>query len=78
MNLRRVEEFKYELRGVIDRSTTEDKFVQSFLATLVARASRESMQAAKDYVTEKCKEGMIDPEAEKQLLKILSRYSKYR
>ena len=78
LNLRRVDEVKYELRRILGDSTTDEKFVQSFLATMIAKASRESMSAAKEYVREKCAEGMIDPEIEAKILKVMDRNTKYR
>lgn len=70
--------FKYDLKNMLEKSKMEDNVKNSFIATLISKASRMSINDAKDYVKEKCTEGMVDSELEITLLRLLDKYGKWR
>ena len=78
LHLGRIRPFKYDLREVLKSSGTEEKYIESFIATVVAKASKNSIVDAKEYVTKKCEEDHIDEGIEKDVLRLLRKYSKYR
>lgn len=70
--------FRYDMEDILaDSSTSEDR-VPSLVASIWSKASRLGINDAKDFIKEKVDEGMIDPEAERKLLRLLDRNSKYR
>ena len=78
LNLRKETAFRYDLNEILEYGKTDEKLILSFIATVVSKASRQSIQAAKNYVKEKCDEEIIDKDIEKDILGLLNRYTKYR
>ena len=78
LNVRREEEFKYDLRMILERSEMDEKVVPSFIATLASKGSRINLYEATDYVKEKCDEGLFNEEVCDRILGLLNRYKRWR
>jgi hypothetical protein len=78
LNMSALPYFKYDLKNLLEKSKMEDNIKNSFVATLISKASRQSIMDAKDYVKEKCGEGMVEEDFLKPLLNLLDRFTKYR
>jgi len=78
LNIRKLNGFRYDLKEILHNLKMEEKHIPNFMATVVTKASRDSINAAKDYVCEKCDEGIISKDIERYTLDLLDRYTKYR
>lgn len=78
LNVGKVRLFKYDINEVMHGSATEDKFVDSFIATVISKASKSSIADAKEYVDSKVEDGTIDDESRTKIFRLLERYTRYR
>ncbi|HIJ00963.1 MAG: hypothetical protein PWQ88_336 [Candidatus Methanomethylophilaceae archaeon] len=74
----RIGPFKYDVKAILDKSAMEPSTASSFLATLIAKASRNSIKEAKIFAKEFVGEGNLSEEEYAKLSRLLDRYSKYR
>lgn len=78
LNVKKENAFRYDLNEILKNSKTDERYIASFIATIISKASRQSVHDARDYVKEKCKEEIIDKDVEKEILRVLNMYIKYR
>ena len=52
LNLRRINEFKYDIREALDSKQMDPAVKQTLIASVIAKASRQSIVEAKQYVRE--------------------------
>lgn len=78
LNIRKLNGFRYDLKEILHNLKMDEKQIPNFMATVVTKASRDSIDSAKDYVCEKCDDGTITKDIEKYTLDLLDRYTKYR
>ena len=78
LNMSALPYFKYDLKNLLEKSKMEDNVKNSFIATLISKASRMSIAEAKDYVKEKSDEGVFEEDLLRPLLSLLDRFGKFR
>jgi hypothetical protein len=78
LNMRRLGEFKYDVREVMNANEMDPAFMQTFMASIIAKASRLTIVEAKEYVREQNAAGVISKEIADNLLYLLDRYTKYQ
>ena len=78
LNIRKLNGFRYDLKEILHNLKMDEKQIPNYMATVVTKASRDSINSAKDYVCEKCDDGTITKDIEKYTLDLLDRYTKYR
>ncbi|HOO04815.1 MAG TPA: hypothetical protein PLJ11_08855 [Methanomassiliicoccales archaeon] len=78
LNQRRVGEFKYDVRELFVENKLDPDQASTFLASVIAKASRQSIKDAKDYVREQQATGAISKEIMDGLVYYLDRYTKYQ
>ncbi|MDD1773372.1 MAG: hypothetical protein LUQ14_01960 [Methanomassiliicoccales archaeon] len=78
LNISRLGGFKYDLKEIIRRSQMDETFAPSFIASIVAKASRISIQDAKSYVKEAKDIGKYSDAVTNEICGLLDYYSKYR
>ena len=78
LNMNALPYFKYDLKNLLEKAKMDDNVKNSFVATLWSKASRMSIPEAKDFVKDKCEEGIFDSDMEAKLLRLLDKYSKWR
>ena len=78
LNMRKSRSFKYDLTNIMEGSDTEDKQIDSFMATVMMKASKNSIIDAIEYLDEKCEEGLIDEDTTKKIKNLLKSYTKRR
>ncbi len=78
LNIGRLGGFKYDLREIVRRSQIDESFAPSFIASIVAKASRISIQDAKTYVKETKDVGKYSDAVSNEICGLLDYYSKYR
>jgi len=75
---RRIGPFKYDIKEILEKSSLDPSIQSSFLASLIAKASRTSIKDAKIYVKEFVSEEGLTDEEYSRISRLLDRYSKYR
>lgn len=78
LNLRMENVFRFDLNEILRNSNTDERYINSFIATLVTKASRNSIKDARNYVREKCEDGTVDKGVKGEILRLLNRYTKFR
>lgn len=78
LSTRRVGPFKYDLKEILEKSSLEPSVQSSFLASLIAKASRTSIKDAKLYAKDFVSEEGLTEEEFSRISRLLDRYSKYR
>jgi hypothetical protein len=70
--------FKYDMEEILEASTVPEEKRMSFTATLFAKGSRQDIDTAKDFVDAKTKEGFIEGDTAKSIVKLIDRYATWR
>lgn len=78
LNISRLGGFKYDIREIFSECHLDEEIRQSFLANIIAKASRVSILEAKQYIRQKESEGMLSNEVSEDMCDLLDRYSKFR
>ena len=76
LNMRRIVDFKWDLSNILKEVPAEN--VTPLKGAIYAKASKIGIHEARDFITEKEKEGMITPETAIKIGKLLHRYSVFR
>ena len=78
LDLGRFDYFKYDTREVLANSGIDEANQNIIFSSLTAKASRQSIGAAKDFLREKVEDGTLPEETAEQLSRLLSKYKKRR
>lgn len=78
LTTRRVGPFKYDMKEILEKSSMEPSTQSSFLASLIAKATRTSIKDAKMYARDFIGEEGLSEEEYSRVSRLLDRYSKYR
>jgi hypothetical protein len=78
LNQRRLGEFKYDLREVLHNAGIDQDAVPTFVASIIAKASRQSIKEAKAYVRTYESDGKISKQVADSICYLLDRYTKYQ
>lgn len=78
LNLRYLSRFKFQLRLIMEESSMNEDFKNSFIANLITKGSRGSLNEAKDYVRSLADQGIFKDETSNEILLLLDRNRKYR
>jgi len=78
LNTSRMAPFKYDMNEILSSSTMDASVASSFLASVVAKASRTSTRDAKEYVKTFLESGALTKDEHDRICKLMDRYSKFR
>ena len=78
LNTHRINPFKYDVNEVLSASIMDPSKASSFLASVIAKASRVSTKDAKEFIKTFLDSGDLTKEEHDKICKLLDRYSKYR
>jgi len=78
LNLQKLGDFKYYARNILSKSDMDETETPTFMANIIAKASRVSIKEAKDYVREVEKRGICSKEVSEEVCDLLDRFTKYR
>ncbi len=78
LNTHRINPFKYDMNEVLAESSMDPSKASSFLATVIAKASRVSTKDAKEFVKTFLDSGDLTKEEFDKITRLLDRYSKFR
>lgn len=78
LNTHRINPFKYDMNQILDASAMDPAKASSFLASVIAKASRVSTKDAKDFVRTFQDAGDLTKDEVDKISKLLDKYSRYR
>ena len=78
LNQRRLGEFRYDVRELFANNQMDPDLAATFLASIMAKGSRQSIRDTKDFVREQHAAGIITKEVMDGLIYYLDRYTKYQ
>lgn len=78
LNTHRIAPFKYDMNELIEATKMDESTASAFLASVIAKASRQSAKDARDYVRAFMDEGTITKEESDRMCRLIDKYSKYR
>jgi hypothetical protein len=78
LNMRRLGEFKFDVRELFVENQMDPDLATTFLASIIAKASRLTVREAKDFVREQQDSAIITKSVADGLCYLLDRYTKYQ
>ena len=78
LNTHKLAPFKYDMNEILSQSSMDPGMASSFLASIIAKASRISTKDAKEYAKTFVDDGYLGKEEYDKICKLMDRYSKYR
>ncbi len=78
LNTHKVNPFKYDMNEILRETQMDDAKASSFLATVIAKASRQSTKEAKEFVRTYLDSEDLTKDEHDRICKLLDKYSKYR
>lgn len=78
LNTNRMAPFKYDMNDILSSTSMDASTSSSFLASIVAKASRVSTRDAKDYAKTFVDSGALTKEEYDKICRLMDRYSKFR
>jgi hypothetical protein len=78
LNLRRINEFKFDMRDLLDAKEMDPATKQTMIASIIAKASRQSIIEAKNYVKAAQTDGSLTKDISDNICYLLDRYTKYQ
>ncbi len=71
-------ELLFFLREIVLEAGVSDKLAEPFMASLVAKGARESVDNAMEFLDSKIEEGFISADARDPIKKTMNRFTKMR
>tara|TARA_Y100001960_G_scaffold101372_1_gene109073 strand:+ start:528 stop:767 length:240 start_codon:yes stop_codon:yes gene_type:complete len=71
-------ELLFFLREIVLEAGVSDKLAEPFMASLVAKGARESVDNAMEFLDSKIEEGFISADAREPIKKTMRRFTKMR
>lgn len=78
LNTHRLSPFKYDVNEVLAGCQMDEAKASGFLASVIAKASRQSTREAKDFAKTFLEEGSLTKEEFDRICRLMDKYSKYR
>ena len=78
LNTHKINPFKYDMNEILEASSMDPSKASSFLASVIAKASRVSTKDAKEFVRTFLDAGDLTKEEYDKISRLLDRYSKFR
>lgn len=78
LNTHKLAPFKYDMNEILSSSQMDEAKASAFLASLIAKASRQSTREAKDFVRTYLDSGDLTKEEFDRICRLMDKYSKYR
>jgi len=78
LDISRVEYFQYDAKEVMQASNVEPKVWEPMLSSIIAKASRNSINEALDYIDQKVEEEVLPEKVAAELDRLLRKYRRNR
>ena len=71
-------EFKYHMNRILERSEMREDERQTFMANVLSKSSQQSIESAREYISDMVSEGHLEQEVSNRLFKLLDEFSMRR
>jgi len=78
LNISKLDYFKWDVNEILNGLELSSEEKNIIKATLIAKASKISINTAKDYIIKKREESVFDREIAEKLIKVMNKYKKWR
>jgi hypothetical protein len=78
LNTHKLAPFKYDMNEILSESPMDPAKASSFLASIIAKASRLSTKEAKEFAKTFIDSGDLTKEEYDRIARLMDKYSKYR
>ncbi len=78
LNTHKLAPFKYDMNEILSSTAMDASKASSFLASVIAKSSRQSTREAKEFVRTFVESGDLTKEESDKICKLMDRYSKFR
>jgi len=78
LNTHKLSPFKYDMNEILSASSMDPSKASSFLASVIAKASRVSTKDAKEFIKTFLEAGDLTKEEYDRISRLMDKYSKYR
>lgn len=78
LNARKLAPFKYDMNEILSKSQMSESKASAFLASLIAKASRQFTKEAKNFTKTYFDDGYLTKDEFDNICRLIDKYSKYR
>ncbi|NIP34135.1 MAG: hypothetical protein GWN18_04310 [Thermoplasmata archaeon] len=78
LDIRKKKEFKYHMNRILDKSDMREDVRQTFMANVLSKSSQQSIESAKDYISDMVAEEHLEQDVANRLFKLLDEHSMRR
>ncbi|UCC93061.1 MAG: hypothetical protein JSW25_10460 [Thermoplasmata archaeon] len=78
LDLHRKDVFKYHMNRILEKSEMKEDIRQTFMANVLSKSSQQSIDHAKDYITDVVAQGHLEQEVADRLFRLLDEHSTRR
>lgn len=78
LNTHKIAPFKYDMNEILSSTSMDPSKASSFLASIIAKASRVSTRDAKEFAKTFLESGDLTKEEYDKISRLMDKYSKYR
>jgi hypothetical protein len=78
LNMHNEKLFRWGLRAVFDKNKVDPKIADPLGGMIFAKGSRNSIEAAKDFVDDKVRDGILDDKTARSIYDLLDKYGTWR
>ncbi len=78
LDIRKKKEFKYHMNRILEKSEMREDVQQTFMANVLSKSSQQSIESAKDYISDMVNDGHLEQDVANRLFKLLDEHSMRR
>ena len=78
LDIRKKKEFKYHMNRILEKSEMREDVQQTFMANVLSKSSQQSIESAKDYISDMVGQSHLEQEVGNRLFKLLDEHSMRR
>jgi hypothetical protein len=78
LDVSRKKVFKYHMSRILERSEMREDVTQTFMANVLSKSSQQSIDSAKDYISDMVEQGHLEQDVANRLFKLLDEHSMRR
>lgn len=78
LDVRRKKVFKYHMSRILERSEMREDVTQTFMANVLSKSSQQSIDSAKDYISDMVEQDNLEQDVANRLFKLLDEHSMRR
>ncbi len=78
LDLSRKDVFKYHMNRILEKSDMKEDVTQTFMANVLSKSSQQSIDSAKEYISDMVEQGHLEQDVANRLFKLLDEHSMRR